>query len=204
MTHSRPRLFVALAALALAITTGSAAFADTLVVDPNHSSVSFLIRHFVTKLRGEFNEFAGTVQMDEAKPENSSVDFTIQAKSIDTRNPSRDADLRSPNFFAVDQYPTITFKSTKVTRTDGDSWSVTGNLTMRGVTKEITLPVEYLGRTKDGRGNLKAGFETATTLNRQDYGISWNAPADNGLMLGDDVRVEISLEVTAPRPPAAK
>lgn len=183
-------------ALLLAI-FGTAAFAtQTLVVDPNHSSVSFQIRHFVSKVRGEFTAFSGTVAFDEAKPENSTIDLVIDAKSINTRNERRDGDLRSPNFFDVEKYPTITFKSKRLSRTGENGFTVVGDLTMHGVTKEITAQATSLGKTKDSRGNLKGGFEGSATIKRGDFGITWNTPADNGLMLGDDVEVEVTLEVT--------
>lgn len=205
MHRSHPRATARrglLAALAAIAVVSPLFAAETLVVDPNNSSVGFRIRHFVTNVRGAFTVFSGAIQLDEARPENSSVEFSIQAKSVDTGNERRDGHLRSADFFDVANHPTITFKSTQVAKTGAKGYSVTGDLTIRGVTKRITLPVTDLGRAKDSRGGLKVGFETETTLTRTDFGVNWNAPADNGLMLGDEVQVEISLEM-GPPPPAS-
>jgi len=198
------RHFLAVAGVLLA---GAPAFAaDTYVIDKNHSEVGFQIRHFVTKVRGRFTDFQGTIVADREKPERSSVEFAVKTASIDTDVVNRDNDLRSANFFEAEKYPEMTFKSTKVKPTGKDTYDVTGNFTMHGVTKEITLPVTYLGavKTKDRQGNEgeKAGFETAVTLNRKDFGIIWNRPLDQGgLMLGDDVLVTINIEANKQLPP---
>jgi len=198
------RHLLAVAGLVLA---GAPAFAaDTYVIDKNHSEVGFQIRHFVTKVRGRFTDFQGTIVADREKPESSSVEFAVKTASIDTDVVNRDNDLRSANFFEAEKYPDITFKSTKVKQTGKDSYDVTGNFTMHGVTKEITLPVTYLGavKTKDRQGveGEKVGFETAITLNRKDYGIIWNRPLDQGgLMLGDDVLITINVEANKQPPP---
>lgn len=198
MKRSRT-LFAALAAVALAVTVGAA---DTYTFDKAHSDVSFQIRHFVSKVRGRFTDFDGTIVVDRAKPEASSVDFAIKATSIDTDNENRDKDLRSANFFEVEKFPDITFKSTKVTAKGQDRYDVTGNLTMHGVTKEITLPVAFMGIVNTGRGE-KAGFETSTTLNRKDFGITWNRVLDaGGTTLGDDVVVSINVEANKKQPPS--
>jgi polyisoprenoid-binding protein YceI len=207
MTSSRRHVsLLALGALAL---LASPAFAqDAWVVDKNHSEVGFQIRHFVTKVRGRFADFTGTIVADAAKPEASSVEFAIRTASIDTAVEGRDKDLRSPRFFDVEKYPEITFKSSKVKMTSKDHFDVTGTLTMHGVSKEITLPVSYLGsvptKTRDGREGAKAGFETSLTLERKDFGITWNATLDNGgLMLGDDVLININLETNKQEPKPA-
>ena len=123
------------------------------------------------------------------------VVVTIQAASISTNEPKRDEHLKTPDFFDVANQPTITFKSTSVKPTGKDTYEVTGNLTLRGVTKQIALPVTFLGEGKDPWGNEKMGFELETTLNRKDYGISWNKTLDQGgLLLGDEVKVQISVE----------
>src|SRR5205807_4989936 len=141
------------------------------------------VRHFVTKVRGHFNDFQGTIVADKDKPETSSVEFSVKTASIDTAVMNRDNDLRSANFFEAEKYPDMTFKSTRVKQTGKDTFDVTGNFTMHGVTREITLPVTYLGavKMKDRQGNdtEKVGFETAVTLNRKDYGITWNRTLDN-------------------------
>jgi polyisoprenoid-binding protein YceI len=169
--------------------------ADTYTIDKTHSDVSFQVRHFVSKVRGEFTDFEGTIQVDAVKPEASSVVFTIKAASINTNNDSRNKHLNSADFFDTEKFPEISFKSTKIAAAGKDKYDVTGDFTMHGVTKSITLPVTYTGAAKDPRGGERAGFELSTTLNRKDYGINWNKTLDNGsLMLSDDVAVTISLE----------
>jgi polyisoprenoid-binding protein YceI len=169
---------------------------ETFTIDKMHSSAEFKIRHMVSNVTGRFTDFAGTINADRKNPTASSVEFTIQAASIDTSTPDRDKDLRSANFFDVEKYPTITFKSTKITPTKTkDTYDVTGDLTIHGVTKRVTLPVVFLGFVKDPWGNERAGFELETTLNRKDYGIVWNKALDQGgFVLGDDVKVSINLE----------
>lgn len=183
--------------LALAALAARPAAATTYGIDKGHSNVDFTIRHLVGNVRGAFSDFDGTIVMD-ADPAKSSVEFTIQAKSIDTGNEQRDNHLRSADFFDVEKFPTLTFKSSAIKKTGDNAYQVTGTLTMRGVAKEITLPVTYLGEVKDPWGNTKAGFSTTTSLNRKDFGVSWNKTLDQGgFLLGDDVKVEINLEVGA-------
>ena len=169
--------------------------AATYTIDNGHSETAFQIRHLVTKVRGQFDNFEGTIQFDPNNWKDSSVEFTIQAASINTFHEERDKHLRSADFFDVEKFPTITFKSKKFKK-KGDVYNVVGDLNMHGVTKEVTLPVRFLGEATDPWGNSKAGFETEIMLDRQDYGISWNAALDQGgFILGDDVRVIINLEV---------
>ncbi|HYM62621.1 MAG TPA: YceI family protein [Thermoanaerobaculia bacterium] len=184
---------VLIATLALFATTLAA---DTFAIDKNHSEASFQVRHFVTKVRGKFTDFGGAINIDQANPSASSVEFTIKATSIDTSNADRDKHLRSADFFDVEKNPEITFKSSKIAATKTkDLYEVTGTLTMHGVAKTITLPVTSLGSVKDHQGNSHAGFETHITLNRKDYGINWNRALDTGgFMLGDDVDVTINIE----------
>jgi polyisoprenoid-binding protein YceI len=203
------RLRIALLALAAAFTL-SAAFAapvfaaDTYTIDKNHSDVSFTIRHFASKVRGRFADFSGAIQADPAKPEASSVTFSIKTGSIDTNNADRDNHLRSPDFFDAAKNPEITFKSSKMVPKGKDQYDVTGTLTMRGISKEVTIPVVYLGSAKDPGGNDRASFELSTKLNRKDYGINWNKALDGGgFMLSDDVDVTISLETVKKKPEAA-
>ena len=181
--------------------------ADTYTIDKAHSDVSFTIRHFASKVHGRFADFEGSIQTDPAKPEASSGVFTIKSTSSDTNNSNRDNDLRSDGFFDVAKFPEITFKSSKIAATGKDSYAVTGTFTMHGVSKEITLPVTYLGTMKDPRGNERASFELNTKLNRKDFGINWNKSLDNGgMMLSDEVEVTVDLETVkkAPEAPAAK
>lgn len=177
-------------------------------VDKSHSSATFKVRHMMANVVGQFRDFDGTFDINRAEPAKSTVDFTIQAASIDTGNARRDEHLRSADFFDVTKFPTITFKSTAVAKKSETQFDVTGDLTMHGVTKRVTLPVTFLGFGKTARGE-KAGFEIETTLNRKDYGIVWNRTLDEGgVLLGDDVKVSINLEVdkknAAPAAPVAK
>jgi polyisoprenoid-binding protein YceI len=167
----------------------------TFAIDQTHSEATFQVRHLVTKVRGRFTDLGGSIAFDEASPAASSVTFTIQAASIDTGTPDRDAHLRSQDFFHVEQYPAITFASTAIAARGGDQFDVTGDLTMRGVTKRITLPVTFLGKAKDPWGNEKIGFETETTINRKDYGLTWNAALETGgFLVGDEVRISVSIQ----------
>jgi polyisoprenoid-binding protein YceI len=179
--------------------------AETYSVDPGHSEVGFTIRHLVSNVRGRFDEFSGKVNMDPKNLPASSVDFHIKATSIDTAVADRDKHLRSADFFDVEKYPEISFKSESIKATGKDKYDVTGTLTMHGVSKKVTLPVSFLGQVKDPWGGTRAGFETSTTLNRKDYGIVWNKAIDNGgVMLGDDVKVDINIEAKVDTPAAEK
>jgi polyisoprenoid-binding protein YceI len=178
--------------------------ADTFAIDPGHSEVSFQIRHLVSQVRGRFNDFSGTVQLDPKNLPASSVDFHIKATSIDTNVPDRDKHLRSADFFDVEKYPEITFKSESIKPAGKDKYDVTGTLTMHGVSKKVTLPVTFFGQAKDPWGNTRAGFQTETKLDRKEYGIVWNKALDaGGALLGDDVNIAINLE-TVKKDAAAK
>jgi len=186
--HKRALIFVLFALLALPLT--AAAEQTTWTVDPVHSEVGFSVRHLLTPVSGEFNDFSGTIVYDAEEPSNSSVDVTVQAASIDTDNERRDGHLKSEDFFAVEQHPTLTFKSKKVAKLGGNL-AVTGDLTIRGVTKEVTIPIDVLGVLGD-----KAGFSTEFTVDRQEFGVSWNRALDQGgALLGDDVKVRLNFEV---------
>jgi polyisoprenoid-binding protein YceI len=194
-----------LALFVASIAAAAALSAETYTIDKNHSDASFQIRHFASKVRGRFSDFEGTIQADPAKPEASSVVFTIKTASIDTNQPDRDKHLRSADFFDAEKFPEISFKSSKFTPAGKDKYNVTGTLTMHGVSKEVTLPVTFLGSMKDPRGNEVASFELETKLNRKDFGINWNKTLDNGgVMLSDDVDVTISLETKKQANAAAK
>jgi polyisoprenoid-binding protein YceI len=170
----------------------------TFAIDKTHSEATFQVRHLITKVRGRFADFAGTITFNEAQPAQSSVSFTIQAASIDTSTPDRDAHLRSDDFFAVETYPTITFESTGITAAGGNDYQVAGNLTMRGVTKAITIPVTLLGTAVDPWGNQKLAFEGEVTINRKDYGLNWNAALEaGGFLVGDDVKISLSIQAAA-------
>ena len=184
-----------LAAVVIAGGPAVAVAADTYVVDKTHSEALFTIKHLMSRVTGRFSDLSGSIAVDVANPAASSVEFTINAARIDTNAADRDKDLRSPNFFDVEKYPTISFKSSKVTPAGKDKFTVEGSLTMHGVAKQVSLPVEFLGFGKDPWGNDKAGFAVETVLNRKDYGLNWNKALDQGgFLLGDDVKVVISLE----------
>ena len=200
----RPRALAPLA-LALVFTAASArAEKETFVLDKNHTVFGFKVRHFVTKVPGKFAKFEGTIVLDRAKPEESSVDLKIDATSIDTGVANRDKHLNSADFFDTAKFPEITFKSTKIAAKGKDAFEVTGDLTMRGVMKAVTLTVTSNGFTSDGRGGQKTGFDVTGKLNRKDFGVSWNAMVDQNAMLSDEVDLEISVEANKPAPkPAA-
>lgn len=193
----RYSILVALVTLPLLAQTAAPASAtEVFVIDPAHSSVDFKIRHLMTPKAGKFREVEGAVNINRAEPAKSSVEFTIKTATIDTGEPDRDEHLRSPDFFEVAKYPTISFKSSSVTPKSATLFDVTGELTMHGVTKRVVLPVTFHGFGKDGRGKERAGFSTETTLDRKDYGITWNRILDEGgVLLGDEVKVSIDLEV---------
>jgi polyisoprenoid-binding protein YceI len=175
----------------------------TYAIDVSHSELTFEIRHFVSRVRGNFKDWKGTVVADPADwSKSAAVDVTIQTATISTNNDRRDADLRSSNFFAADSFPQITFKSTKVER-KGDAIKVHGNLTMRGVTKPVVLDGQFLGAMKAANGRDRLGFEATTTIDRRDYGIVWNRAAEGGgAMLGDEVKISIAIAAVK-QPPAA-
>jgi polyisoprenoid-binding protein YceI len=180
----------------------AAAQVQKLVVDQNHSLMGFKIRHLVSKVSGRFDQFEGEIQIDPKAPESMSITGKIMATSIDTNQPNRDNDLRSPNFFDVEKCPEITFKSTKVVKS-ADTYKVTGDLTMHCVTKPVVLEVTVLGFGTGPRGGVTAGFEARGKINRQDFGINWNRVLDQGgTMLGDDVELDLQIEAKPPAPVA--
>ena len=169
--------------------------ADTFNIDSRHSEATFRVRHFMTKVSGKFADVAGAVNVDRANAGASSVDFTIKTSSVDTGVADRDKHLRSADFFDAEKFPEITFKSTKVAPAGKkDVYNVTGDFTMHGVTKQITVPVEVLG-WQSGQQGERVGFSLSTIVNRKDYGVNWNRALDNGgFMLSDDVEVNVAVE----------
>jgi polyisoprenoid-binding protein YceI len=156
----------------------------TYTLDPAHTRIGFVARHaMVAKVRGAFNDIDGVVVIDGADPANSSVSVSIRAASIDTRNQVRDDHLRSNDFFAMADYPRITFTSTGVERTGDQTFELTGDLTIRGVTRSIAIPFEYQGSEVDPYGNERVGFEGVTRINRTDFGVNWNTALDSGGLL---------------------
>ena len=180
-------------------TTTTATATTTLTgdyrLDPVHTRIGFSVRHaMVTKVRGAFNEFEGSGYFDQASPANSHVELTINAASIDTRNRDRDAHLRSNDFLAMDEYPEITFRSTSVQALAEDRYAVSGDLTIRGVTKPVTVDFEFTGSAVDQWGNLRLGFEGSTTINRKDWGVNWNAALEaGGVLISEKVTLEFEL-----------
>ncbi len=171
--------------------------AGTYTIDPNHSRLGFVARHaMVTKVRGSFDRFEGTAVIDGADLARSSVTVTIEAASIDTRNEQRDAHLRSNDFLAMDEFPQLTFRSTSVNQTGSDTVEITGDLTIRGVTRSVTIPFTYEGAAVDPFGQQRIGFEGSTTINRSDFGVNWNAPLEAGGVLVSD-KITLEFEVSA-------
>jgi polyisoprenoid-binding protein YceI len=173
----------------------SAHAADTYVFDKAHTTIGFQVRHLFSTVPGKFDDFTGAITYDEANPENSSVDVTIKTASVDTGFKVRDDDLRSPNFFDAAKYPQITFKSKSVKPTGNNSADVTGDLTMHGVTKEVVLKVELLGKGAGGKpGSIVTGWDATTALKRTDYGLTWNKVIEGTQVVGDDVKIDLNVE----------
>ena len=149
----------------------------------------------VSKVRGQFDQFDGIFHLDGENPANSHVEITIQADSIDTRNTDRDNHLRSNDFLAMKEHPEITFRSTEVEKLDQDHYRVTGDLTIRGITKSVPVDFEFTGIVVDPYGNQRVGFEGNATINRKDFGVSWNAALDGGgVMVSDKINLEFEVE----------
>jgi polyisoprenoid-binding protein YceI len=169
----------------------------TYTIDPSHTRVGFVARHaMVTKVRGAFNDLQGTIHIDGQTPANSSAEVVVEAKSIDTRNADRDGHLRSNDFFDMEQYPQLTFVTTAIEQVDEAIYRVTGDLTIKGTTKPVTIDFEYHGAATDPFGNERIGFEGVTTINRKDWGVSWNAALDTGGVMVSE-KVTLEFEVSA-------
>ena len=165
----------------------------TYVLDPSHTTLSFVTRHaMVTKVRGYFEDFEGTAVLGETP----TLDVVIQVASVDTRSADRDAHLRSADFFDVENHPTITFTGTSWEITGEDTFDITGDLTIKDVTRTITIPFEYTGEATDPFGNLRVGFEGKVQVNRKDFGLTWNAALETGGVLVSD-KVSLEFEVSA-------
>jgi polyisoprenoid-binding protein YceI len=181
----------------MASSTVSASPTSVWTIDPAHSGVHFSVKHLVfATVRGQFDKLSGTVTLDPRNPGRSSIEAVIEAGSIDTREPQRDAHLRSPDFLDADQYPTIEFRSTQVEPTTG-GYQVTGDLTIRGVTRPIVLAVEASDdEITDPFGNVKRAATATTKLNRKDFGLVWNVALETGgVVVGDELKVEIDVEL---------
>jgi polyisoprenoid-binding protein YceI len=199
-----PWITTAVLSLASLVSIAGPARASDFNVDPTHSSVGFQIHHLVGKVNGNFTDFSGDFTFDEKKPTASTVEFTAKATSINTQNDKRDKHLRSSDFFDVEKFPTLSFKSTKVTPAGKNKYKLAGDLTIHGVTKPATFVLEFGGIVKDPWNNIRAGFTATTKLNRKDFGLVWNKTLDTGgFMLGDDVDVTLQIEAIEKAAPAA-
>jgi polyisoprenoid-binding protein YceI len=167
-------------------------------IDVSHSRLGFVARHaMVTKVRGQFGAFTGTARIDEATPGNSKVDLSVDVTTVETGSPDRDGHLKSGDFFDAETYPSITFTSTDVKR-DGSDWTITGDLTIKDVTKSVTIDFEQTGSAVDPFGNTRVGFEGETTINRKDWGLSWNAALETGGVLVSE-KIKLEFDVSAIR-----
>ncbi len=197
----------AVAVIALACGAMAPALAaDTYVIDVGHSNVGFSVRHFFSKVPGQFTKYEGTIVLDTQDMTRSSVNVSIDTASITTNIADRDKHLKSADFFDVEKFPKMTFASSKVTAVSATRLTVEGTLTIKGVSKPVTLDVDLLGSGPDAWGGYRGGFEARTKVNRQDYGVAWNKVMEGGgTMLGDDVEVTLNVEAIrqAPKPPEA-
>ena len=164
--------------------------------DPVHSIIGFSVRHLmISKVRGHFQKWNGELLIDESDVANSKVEVSIEAASIDTGEQQRDDHLRSPDFFDAANHAALTFQSAKVEKLSAEEYKVTGNLTIRGVSKQVVLATEYVGRSKDPWGGLRMGFSAKTSIDRRDFGLTFNMPLDGGgVLVGDRVEIEIEIE----------
>ncbi len=186
------------ATLAAVLAVSAAATTTTWQIDPQHTAAGFAVKHLmISTVRGQFKGVTGTVNWEDQDISKSTVDITIDANTVDTSEPKRDADLKSDKFFDVAKYPTITFKSKKIEQVSAGKLKITGDLTIHGVTKEAVLDVE--GPTppvKDPWGNTRVAANATTKINRQDFGVKWNANMDGGgVVVGDDVAITIDIEM---------
>jgi len=166
-------------------------------LDKAHSDIQFAVRHMmISTVRGRFEEFDGTFDVNEADPTQSKIEVVIHAASINTKEPQRDADLKSPNFLEVEKYPTLTFKSTRIEKIDDAQARMIGDLTIKDITKEVVLDVEYAGQAKSPWGIVSAGFTGTTKIDRKDWGLTYNAVLETGgVLVGDEVKINIELEL---------
>ena len=203
MDHHLPRITVT-AGLAAVLSLPGGAAASGWKIDPAHSSAQFSVRHMaISTVRGAFSKLNGVIALDDKDITKSTVDVTIDVTTVDTREPGRDNDLRSDKFFDVAHFPTMTFKSKKVEQLSPGKLKVTGDLTIRGTTKEVVLDVEGpTAPVKDPWGNQRAAATATAKVNRQDFGVKWNATMDNGgVVVGDDVNITIDVEMIKQAPP---
>ncbi len=172
--------------------------AKTYAIDPAHTTAEFIVRHLmISKVRGRFTSITGTIDVPEGSSVPVSVDVTIDAASIDTREEPRDAHLKSPDFLGADTFPKITFKSTGFDGS-GDAFKVRGELTIHGVTRDVVLDTTFEGRSSDPWGNDRIGYEAHTKISRKEFGLEWNQALEaGGVVVGDEVRIELNVEAIA-------
>ena len=169
----------------------------TWTIDPAHSHLEFAVRHLmISTVKGRFGVVEGTIRTDEATPAKADVSVTIEAASIDTREAQRDAHLKSADFFDVETFPTLTFTGGRIAAVSGDRFTLTGDLTIHGVTREVTLDVTAEGRGKDPWGGERAGFSAHTRIKRSDFGLTWNQLLETGgFAVGDEVKITLDVEL---------
>lgn len=192
----RSRIVASLASLV--IFTAAPLWAADYKIDADHSTVGFKVRHLaISSVPGRFATFDGTFSFDPANIKASKADATIALKSVDTNSTKRDEHLRGPDFFDVAKFPSMTFKSKEVEELSKDTFKLIGDLTIRGITKPVSLEVQYQGTVKDPWGNEKAGFTASAKINRRDFGLTWNKVLETGgLVVGDDVAINLEIEGT--------
>lgn len=179
---------------AQSITAPAPVIAGVWEIDPSHSNVEFVARHLLSKVRGRFTGFEGAITLAD-DPSRSSVEATIDAGTVDTHNADRDAHLRSPDFLDVERFPTLSFRSTSVAEDGEGRYRVEGDLTIRGVTRPVTLELEYLGWSDDPWGGKRAGFSAVSEIDRHDFGATWNLAVETGgVVVGRKVRIELEIE----------
>jgi len=166
-------------------------------IDSAHSEIGFSVRHMmISTVRGRFEKFSGTVNFDEATPANSTVNVQIEAASVNTKEAQRDGHLKSPDFFDADKYPYLTFKSKRVKVVDSQHAKLVGDMTIRDITKEVVMDVEYAGQAKNPWGKTAAGFSAQTKINREDWGLTWNQTLETGgVLVGKDINISIEVEI---------
>ncbi len=188
------RVFILLGAVFMLT---ASTWADVWNFDKPHTSVGFTVRHLVvTKVHGQFKDFNGEIEFNGKNVETGSIDVTIQMTSIDTENQKRDDHLKSADFFDVEKFPVMSFKSGKIVRGEGDNFKIIGDLTIRDITKEVTLDAVFNGTIKDPWGGTRAGFSATGKINRQDFGVKWNQALETGgFLVGDEVTINIETEL---------
>lgn len=175
--------------------TSTSSLTGNYTLDPEHTRIGFVTRHaMVTKVRGGFNEFDGRIHIDGEDPSKSTAEITIKAGSIDTRNEQRDGHLRTNDFLDAEKYTEITFAATQIEQVSENSFRVTGDLSIKDVTRPITIDFDYEGTATDPFGNVRVGFEGSTRINRKDFNVTWNAPLETGgVLVSDDVQLEFEV-----------